>query len=156
MINTHLRTYKDTSQLGLLLHIFCPPVCISRLHTYLISLFGYLLAMKRIGISRIRSNSTPVLALDINITAIPISFKSLLRQRRYIYIYLSFFFLLLYIFIHISFYIIIIHNLLSYQPTFNQRTTLSSGLRLQMYGFAFASSNNCWLAGGYLHIYTGR
>lgn len=93
-------TYRDTSQLGLLLHIVCPPVCISRLHTYLISLFGYLLAMKRIDISHIQSNSIPILALGINITAIPISFKSLLRQRRYIY--LPFFFLLLYIFIHIS------------------------------------------------------
>lgn len=104
LINTHLRTYRDTSQLGLLLHIFCPPVCISRLHTYLISLFGYLLAMKRIEISRIRSNSTPVLALDINITAIPISFKSLLRQRRYIYIYifLSFFSYYIYLYIYLS------------------------------------------------------
>ena len=101
MINTHLRTYRDTSQLGLLLHIFCPPVCISRLHTYLISLFGYLLAMKRIEISRIRSNLIPVLALDINITAILISFKSLLRQRRYIYIYIFLFSSTIYIYTYI-------------------------------------------------------
>ena len=57
--HTHLRTYRDTSQLGLLLQIVCPPVCISRLHTYSISLFGYLLAMMKTDISRIRSNSIP-------------------------------------------------------------------------------------------------
>lgn len=98
---THIQRHVSAGSLGLLLYIVCPPVCMSRLHTYSISLFGYLLAMKRIDISRIRSNSIPLLGLGINITAIPVSLESLLRQRQYIYLSFFFYYIYLYI-IHIS------------------------------------------------------
>lgn len=125
--HTHLRTYRDTSQLGLLLQIVCPPVCISRLHTYSISLFGYLLAMMKTDISRIRSNSIPLLALGINITAIPVSLESLLTTTA---VYISFLFLLLYIFIYISLPVLWFPIYLLCKPAFDPRTAPSSGLRL--------------------------